>query len=604
VNDRFRRPARRTGRERGVDNSSGYESGGQETTGYLAERDSARYRARQRRNYDADAAEPVIQTPRRHQRVSAFWLVPVVAALLGLYLAASFYSEQGPQIQISFDSAEGLEAGKTPIRYRDVNIGVVDTITLSSDLERVVVNARMSVDSRRYLNDQARFWVVRPRVGTSGVSGLGTLLSGAYIQAESVIGGKFKSSFEGLEQPPLTDTDAPGLRLKLRAEEAGYVGIGSPVYFRQVKVGQIEGQQFLENYSGVEFTIFIDAPHHKIIRNTTKFWNVSGVDLTLNSSGFRVRTPSLEGLAQGGVAFGIIEEYAFPTTVEDGHVFTLHPSRDSAREEMIKDFSTGEFFYVIHFDESVRGLSKGAPVEYKGVQVGSVTDINLVTDPVSSEVRVPVHIELQPERVRGNSGLHVDDPDTISLAIKNGLRAKLQTGNLLTGQLFVALDMYDEPNTSELEVDSEGTPIMPSVASDLQQVTEGVQQALATINELPLLQIAENAESALVRTNSLLEQLEVSDVVGKIDGAIGSADSAIGEYGALARKARRELDGLLVVLEQFISTANESMAGIAPDSPLYYNLLNTLQDIQSAARAVLAVSESVERKPEEFLFGK
>ncbi len=590
MNDRFRRPAHQ------------YNNAGER-----AERGSNRYQSADqhtRRGYDADASEPRVHTPRRRHRLSAFWLVPILAALLGLYLAASFYSEQGPQIRISFTSAEGLVAGKTPIRYRDVNIGIVDTITLSDDLENVVVNAKMSVDSRRYLNDQARFWVVRPRVGTSGVSGLGTLLSGSYIQAESVIGGKFKSQFDGLEQPPLTDTDAPGLRLKLRAEEAGYVGIGSPVYFRQVKVGQIEGQRFLENYSGVEFTIFIDAPHHKIIRNTTKFWNVSGVDLTLNSSGFKVRTPSLEGLAQGGVAFGIIEEYAFPAAVDDGHVFTLHPSRDSAQEEMIKDFSTGEFFYVIYFDGSVRGLSKGAPVEYKGVQVGSVTDINLITDPATGEVRVPVHIELQPERVRGSAGLHVDDPDTISRAIKNGLRAKLQTGNLLTGQLFVALDMHEGGEALEIEVDSEGTPIMPSVPSDLRQVTEGVQQALATINELPLQQMAENAESALARTDSLLAQLEVSNVVGKLDNAIGSADSAIDEYGALARKARKELDGLLTVLEQFISTSNESMAGIAPDSPLYYNLLNTLKDVQSAARAVLAVSESVERKPEEFLFGK
>lgn len=579
MNDRFRRPAHQHVRREAL-------------------------ASRSRRNYDDDAIEPVIREPRRRHRLSAFWLVPILAALLGLYLAASFYSEQGPRIQITFDSAEGLVAGKTPIRYRDVNIGIVDTITLSSDLERVVINAKMSVDSRRYLNDQARFWVVRPRVGASGVSGLGTLLSGAYIQVESVLGGKFESTFEGLEQPPLTDTDAPGLRLKLRAEEAGYVGIGSPVYFRQIKVGQIEGQRFLENYAGVEFTIFIDAPHHRIIRNTTKFWNVSGVDLSLNSSGFRVRTPSLEGLAQGGVAFGIIEEYAFPTTVEDGHIFTLHPSRDSAREEMIKDYSTGEFFYVIYFDGSVRGLSKGAPVEYKGVQVGSVTDINLTTNPATGEVQVPVHIELQPERVRGNTGLYVDDPDTISRAIKNGMRAKLQTGNLLTGQLFVALDNYEPAADIEIEVDSEGTPIMPSVPSDLQQVTEGVQQALATINELPLQQMVANAESALARTDALLAQLQVDNVVGKIDSAIGSADATIDEYGALASDARRELDGLLSVLEQFISTSNEAIAGIAPDSPLYYNLLNTMKDVQSAARAVLAVSESVERKPEEFLFGK
>ncbi len=557
-----------------------------------------------RRRYEVDAAAPVVEAPRRRHNISAFWLAPLLAAIIGIYLAISFYQSQGPEISIEFATAEGLVAGKTPIRYRDVNIGVVDKILLSEDLESVVVKAKMSVDARRYLNKHARFWVVRPRVGTSGVSGLNTLLSGAYIQVNSILDDSFQSEFTGLEQPPLTDEDAPGLRLKLQAKEAGYVSVGSPVYYRQVKVGQIEAQRFLDNYDGVEFTVFVDDPHHRIIRNTTKFWNVSGINLSVDSSGFKVRTPSIEGLAQGGVAFDIIQEYEFPAMVEDGRVFTLHESRNSAMEETIRDVSTDTFKYVIYFDGSVRGLSAGAPVEFRGVQIGRVIDIRLVYDKASEFVQVPVYIELQPERVRGLRNSGIGEPKMIDSSIVSGLRAKLQTGNLLTGQLYVALDLYDDGVAGPLVKNGEGITVMPSVPSDIDQVTEGVQQALAKINALPLQDLIENANTTVARAGALLQQFEQAGLAARIDTVIGSADGAIDQYARLAKGARQELDNLSSQLQRFVATAGDSMEGIAPDSPLYYNLLNTLRDVQAASRAVLAVSESVEKKPEVFLFGK
>ncbi|OED36789.1 hypothetical protein AB833_25595 [Chromatiales bacterium (ex Bugula neritina AB1)] len=555
------------------------------------------------RSYDVEAAAPRIELPKRRQTISLFWLAPLLAALLGLYLVFTFYQKQGPEIEIQFASAEGLVAGKTPIRYRDVNIGVVEEIRLSSNLESVIVTARMTVDSKRYLNEHARFWVVRPRVGTSGVSGLGTLLSGAYIQVNSILGGEAEYSFSGLEEPPLTDEDAPGLRLKLRAKRAGYVGVGSPVYFRQVKVGQIEAQRFQDNYDGVEFTIFIEAPHHKIIRNTTKFWNVSGVDLTVNSRGFKVRSPSLEGLAQGGVSFDLIEEFEFPRSVKDGHVFILHDSKESANETMIQDVSDG-YRYVIYFDESVRGLARDAPVEFKGVQIGRVTDIKLTYDAASQSVAVPVYIVVQPERVRDFQAVSGSDREFFNQNIANGLRAKLQTGSLVTGQLFISLDVYDAEQTGPLAKNSKGVSIMPSVGSDLNQVTKGVQEVLAKVNALPIQELVENANSAVSRANVLLGQFEQLALPKRLDNTIGSADSALAEYTKLGKSMQDELTALASQMREFADTADSSMAGIAPDSPLYYNLLNTLKDIQAAARAVLAVSESVEKKPEEFLFGK
>ena len=555
---------------------------------------------RNRRAYDVEAATPVVERPKRRQRFSAYWLVPLVALLLGVTLAYNTYSGQGPLITIQFNSAEGLIAGKTPIRYRNVNIGLVEKIELNDDLETVMVEARMSVDSRRFLNNHARFWVVKPRVGASGVSGLGTLLSGAYIQVNSLVGTAYEDRFVGLEKPPLTEEGAPGVRINLQAEQAGYVSIGSPVYYRQVKVGRIEAQRFLPGYHMVEFTIFVEAPHHKIIRNITKFWNVSGVALNVNANGLSVRTPSLEGLAQGGVSFDIIEEYEFPYQVEDGHVFTLHESFEAAMEDTLDLSNSSRYEYVTYFEGSVRGLARGAPVEFKGVQIGRVTDVKLMYDDISQAVRVPVHIEFQPERLLGVNGL---DSEEVNRTITRNLQAKLQMGNLLTGQLFVSLEDI-EGDPAPLRKNADGVPVLPSVKSDLGQVTEGVQTALSRINELPLEDLIVNAADTVAQAQKLLADFNTLSLAGRIDGTIGSVDSAVKDFATLATTVGSDINNLSGQLKSFVATAGESVEGIAPDSPLYYNMLNTLRDLQQASRAVLALSESVEKKPEELLFGK
>ena len=541
-----------------------------------------------------------MERPKKRQRFSAYWLVPLMALLLGASLAYNSYKEQGPLITIQFNSADGLVAGKTPIRYRNVNIGLVEKIALNDDLETVMIEARMSVDSRRFLNNHARFWVVKPRVGTSGVSGLGTLLSGAYIQVNSLVGTAYEDDFVGLEKPPLTEEGAPGVRINLQAEQAGYVSIGSPVYYRQVKVGRIEAQRFLPGYKTVEFTIFVEAPHHKIIRNITKFWNVSGVALNVNANGLSVRTPSLEGLAQGGVSFDIIEEYEFPYQVEDGHVFTLHESFEAAMEDTLDLSNSSRYEYVTFFDGSVRGLSRGAPVEFKGVQIGRVTDIKLMYEESSQSVRVPVHIELQPERLLGVKGV---DSDDVNRSIARNLQAKLQMGNLLTGQLYVSLEDI-EGVPAPLQRNADGLPVLPSVKSDLGQVTEGVQTALTRINELPLEELMANVTDTVAQVQQLLTGFNALGLAGRIDGTFGSVDGAVQEYTKLATTLSKDISSLSKQVNAFVATADESIEGIAPDSPLYYNMLNTLKDLQQAARSVQAVSDSVEKKPEEFLFGK
>jgi len=325
---------------------------------------------------------------------SLVWLVPLVAAAIGGWVWYKTWSEQGPVITISFETAEGIEAGKTKVRYKDVEIGLVDEVSISEDLGSIVLRVSMSVDSGPYLTDKARFWVVRPRVAAGQVSGLGTLLSGAYIAMDPGPGGTPQRHFTGLEKQPLITADEPGHHYVLQASTLGSLEVGSPVYFRKIKVGQVVDYALAPAGSEVDIKIFVHAPHHQLVRTTTRFWNASGVDVSVGAEGVRVRTESVVSLLLGGIAFETPDTLESGVAAEDGDEFPLYESYESTRE---KKYALRESF-LMYFDGSVRGLSVGAPIEFRGIKVGEVRDINLEYDPDELVFRIPVLAEFQLER--------------------------------------------------------------------------------------------------------------------------------------------------------------------------------------------------------------
>jgi len=280
-----------------------------------------------------EIAEPMIDSSSTSRRISLVWLVPMVAALLGMWLAYQHFTQLGPRITLTFESAQGLKAGKTEIRYREVSVGKVEKVSLDERLERVRVVARMVAGFDEYLTEGSRFWVERPRVGAAGISGLATIVSGAYIQVDPVREGDYREFFHGLEEPPLRRNNAAGLRLTLSAEKAGSVQIGSPVYYRQVRVGQVEARRFSDDYQQVEFDLFIESPHHKLISGNSRFWNVSGVEVTLDSSGVKVQMESLESLVYGGIAFAQLGSNEAPQKIINGARFPLFTDRQAAAAE-------------------------------------------------------------------------------------------------------------------------------------------------------------------------------------------------------------------------------------------------------------------------------
>jgi len=533
---------------------------------------------------------PHLETPNEQRRtLSLVWLVPLFAASLALWLAYQHYQDQGPVIRLHFNSAESIEAGVTRIKYKDMEIGLVTEISLDHDLSGVIITARMIKETQPWLTNNTRFWVVRPQVGLGGVSGLSTLFSGAYIQADVLKTGSPTLNFVGLETPPLTEGNAPGLRLKLTADKAGSVNLGSPVYFRQIAVGQVESRQFSEDYQQVEFSVFIRAPHHLQITHRTRFWNASGVEATLSSEGINLRTESFEALLVGGITFGNpLDEQPFDSAqgaIVNGAVFPLFDNEKTAREQIYSERVT----CVLYFRESVRGLKPGAPVEYLGVPVGQVTSIRLRYDEGIDKAYIPVQIELEPERIGAGGHEH---KSLIENAVLSGLRAQLQTGNLLTGQLFVALKVLPEAAPPVLAAKG-SYPEIPTVASELNQITDKANAILDKLNTLPLEDLLSSATQAIDSAKTLLSARETRALSGNLNQTLTQA-----------RAALLQLTQLSLQLGKSLAVAEKVMAGVTPQSPMYYEMTATLQALQESAQAIQGLVEALERNPKALILGE
>ncbi len=521
---------------------------------------------------------PIVQSGRG---LSPVWIIPIVAALLGLWLVWQHYAGKGPLVEVHFETAEGIAAGKTAVLCRSVSIGMVETVRLSPDLKGVVTTMRIDPDAAGLLKRDTRFWVVRPRFGGSGISGLGTLVSGTYIELDPGSSATQARKFQGLENPPVTPQGVPGLHVTLVADKAGSVGPGSSVYYRGIKVGRIESQTFNPHNGRVEFGAFVGGDFGKRITTRTRFWNVSGIDLDVSANGVRLRTGTLESLVAGGVAFEAGDDGAHPQPAEDGAVFPLYENYDDTEETSLNPRLT----YLLLFKDSVRGLSPEAPVEFRGIRVGTVSGISFDYLPDDAERRVPVLIRIDPTLI-------ADLPDSdaaagtamIAQSVRNGLRATLRTGNLLTGQLFVDLDLQkDAPPASVVVLG--GFQIIPTVSSGLGQLQDKLTALLDKIQALKLEETVSNASGALA---------EIKSAATDLKGAAANLDKLL---------ASKETQALPGELKTSIEALRKTLDGFGEGSAVYRELVGTLDDLSSALRSFDSLSTTIERKPSSLLWG-
>src|SRR5690554_4642395 len=334
----------------------------------------------------------------RQSRLSPIWIVPIVAVMIGLWLIYDNYTRLGPRITLTMVNAEGIEAGKTMIKTRNVDIGQVEQVRLSDDLTHTLIIARINPEAQPMLVNDTRFWVVKPRIGREGISGLNTVLSGAYIQLQPGQSSIEQREFEVLEQPPLSTQGAQGLRIKLISQLGNSLRVGDPVTYQGYNVGRVESAEFDSESREMHHQLFIESPYDVLVTDSTRFWSASGIDLKLDSEGFKVNIASLEALLGGGVTFGVLEDLPLGTPAETDSTFTLYGDEESARQGAFNHYLE----YVLLVEDTVRGLSKGAPVEFRGIRLGTVVSVPWqFTSPERNSERgfaIPVLIRIEPQR--------------------------------------------------------------------------------------------------------------------------------------------------------------------------------------------------------------
>ncbi|MCC2616085.1 intermembrane transport protein PqiB [Aestuariibacter halophilus] len=519
------------------------------------------------------------------QSVSWAWLVPMVALLIGAWMVYYQWSKTGPTITIEFPRATGIEVEKTKIKTRDVDIGVVKKIELKPDLTGVIVSAQIAANAEHLLREDSNFWLVTPRVSLSGISGLSTLLSGPYIAMEPSESGVESFSFKALEDPPVTPNGTPGLHVTLNSDDEFAFKEGDPVIYKGLKVGEFEDIYFNLEERVVYYNVFIEAPYHRLVTDTTKFWNISGVQFELEATGLRVQTGSLETLLTNGVTFGVPEGLPQGKQITQRAYFDIFPSYDDAVNHRFKAAAQ----YVLLIDDTVRGLKVGAPVEYRGLVIGEVRDIN----PVGSQdgnimhdgYAIPVVIAIQPSRVdRPDNDDGVNQVrDQISTWVSQGLRASLKMGNLLTSALYVDLQHYDDVEPAELG-QYKGFETIPVRPNDLAQITEKVSVLLDKMNALPLQQLTGSIDQTLGSVQLALEQL--SSTAAQLEGVLAEVESE-----QLAGQLRQTLDGVQQLTND-----------LANGSDNQESLMRTLAEIRQTFKSLQPLLHKLNQAPNRLIF--
>ena len=519
---------------------------------------------------------------RRSRWAPLIWVIPVIALGIGGWLVLQGVLNLGTAIEITFSSGEGLEAGRTRIKYKDIDVGIVKAIELT-DGPNIQVRADITSKAKHLVVDDTRFWVVRPRITGGQALGLGTILTGAHIAMEPGKSRESRRSFTGLEQPPPIATDAPGRQFTLRSADLGSVDVGSPVYLRRVRVGKTVSTELDKDGKGVVIQVFVNAPYDRFVTAGTRFWDVSGVEVALDSSGIRLQSESLTAIVIGGIAFETPPQTRVTAAATPDTNFTLFPNRDAA----MKEIYTIRDSYTLRFTHAVRGLSVGAPVQFLGVDIGEVTGVNLDFSRDQYMVRPAVDIVIYPERLsarmreRGSAYDPNRRVEALQRWVDRGLRAQLRTGNLLTGQGYVALDFF--PKEPRVRIDASKQPL------EIPTVPGGFEELQAAVTN-----VAKN-----------LEKVPFGEVAADFRRATAALETTLKEVNALSSQVRTDIaPELRATLEDARATLEKAQILLAEDAPLQGDLQTTLREVRRAAQAVRGLADTLERHPEALLRGR
>tara|TARA_R110002072_G_scaffold56097_3_gene145508 strand:- start:4309 stop:5970 length:1662 start_codon:yes stop_codon:yes gene_type:complete len=530
--------------------------------------------------------------------LSIIWLIPLVTAIVGGWLAVRTLIDQAPTATITFNTAEGIQAGKTAIKYKSVEIGIVEEIRFAEDFDHVELTVTFNEGMEQFLRRNTRFWVVRPQFSLRGVSGIGTLLSGSYIEIDPGPGAP-QNHFIGLEEIPLVTRDDAGTAITLVTNDLGSLAGGSPIYYQGLLAGEVLGYELGSDAQSIYIHAFIRDPYDQLVRGNSRFWNVSGLDVSMGADGVEVKTASLQALMFGGLSFET------PSTLEavnadiENLIFTLYPDHDVIDEEAY----TRKLRFVMYFNSSVRGLNPGAPLEFKGIQIGKVLDVKLEFNSQETSFRIPVLVEIEPDRIVDRTA----EPDSsaavmLQTLVDRGLRARLSTGSLLTGQLYVELNMY--PGTEAVYAGDNTTPHpeLPTIPGAFEAMTESVQNFVSKLETVDVEAMGENILGILSGANELLNTAESEQTVTDLQASMRALKNILKNVeSANLEETILSANTVLVNLNQTLTMID---GVLTPNSPLQYNILQVTSELEETARALRSLVEMLERQPQAIIFGR
>ena len=558
----------------------------------------------------SNLAEPPVAVQavaRRRRRVSIIWILPLVAVAIGAWLVWDTLSKQGPTIQVTFDTAEGLQAGQSQLKFKDIVFGTVKRLDLSPDHNHVIVTIDTTRQAEPLLTHGTVFWVVKPRLFAGAISGLQTLFSGSYVgMLPAAKPGRAQQDFTGREDPPILATHVPGRIFYLKARRLGSLSLGSPIFYRGLDVGQVLGWDIADMAEYVTIHAFVRAPYDTYVHDNTRFWNASGLSVKLAGTGVKIEVELLRALLLGGIAFATpsTETQIAAASLED-HVFPLFVDADSAEAASY----TTQIPVISYFPGSVSGLGPGSAVTIHGLVVGHVTDVRLVYDKQTDAVLAPVRFDVEPERVLG-VGVRVfkTQAEAVAALLQKGLRATVQSASLITGQQQVALDFLPDAPPAKLAMEGEYFVLPTAPGGGFAGLQASANDLLDKVNTIPFDQIGKNLDSILKSVNELANGPQMREALTKLAATLATADTFTHNLNSGTAPAFKQLPQMAAQLQKTVTSANKLLvsldSGYGNNTRFNRDMERLLAQANDAVASVRALADLLARHPEALIKGR
>jgi paraquat-inducible protein B len=555
----------------------------------------------------ANLQAPPHAATQRSRRPSVVWVIPVVAVAIGAWLAWDTLSKRGPTITISFESAEGLQAGQSQLKFKDIVFGTVQSLALTSDHSRVLITIATTRQAEPLLTDQTLFWVVKPRLFAGNISGLETIVSGSYIgMLPAETPGKPERTFTGREDPPVLQVHEPGHTFLLRATRLGSIELGSPVFFRDLSVGEVLGWDIADMADSVTIHAFVRAPFDRYVHDETRFWNASGLSVKLGSTGVEVQLESLRALLFGGIAFDTPPGQSSTPVSVANHVFPLFDNRGAAEAASY----SWKIPAISYFPGSVRGLGPGSEVTMHGLVVGQVVDVRLAYDPAKETIVAPVRYEVEPERILGigATAVYKASAEAVGAVLKKGLRASLQSESLITGQQMVALDFVKNADPVPVQMEGSDFVLPPTEGGGFSSIEASTAALLDNVNKIPFKQIGDSLDGILRSANDATSGPQLRQALVDLAATLASAKDIVQGLGTGLGPASRQLPQIASDLQKTLGNANKLVisvnSGYGDNTQFSRDVDRLLIQLNDAVRSIRSLAELLARHPEALVKGR